>query len=312
MKVLNHFIGKRGSANSDTLFSAENTVSESILIDSNMTLMHATQITLDTRAHNLDRIRSLCRNAYLGGSDSLIRALGQYKMYVDTSDQGISCHLLLDGYWEIWVTEAIVSLIRPGMVVADVGANLGYFTMIMADLVGPTGRVHAFEPNPAMLRHLNRNVFVNGFASRTRVHDMALSDTDGAAVAFMIPQAFPGGGTLNHHAAIPGDGSIQVATARLDSRADWMQIELMKVDVEGAEELVWRGAKGLFDSGALRTVLLEFNAERYANPADFLASIRDAGFAMSVIHHDQGIIATSPGELVEHTAGHDVMLLLQR
>jgi|GEM_PF-465048 len=292
------------------------TMNENILIEPNMTLLQATDIRRATRAYNLDRIRTLCRSAYLGGSDSLIRAMGRYKMYVDTSDTGISPHLLLDGYWEIWVTEAIVSLVRPGMVVADVGANLGYFTLVMADLVGPSGRVHAFEPNPAMLRHLTRNVQVNGFAAHTRVHDLALAESAGA-VLFTVPKNSPGGGTLQTSALVAGQSGLgettfQVVTARLDSHAEWMQIELMKVDVEGAEELVWRGAKGLLDGGALRTVLLEFNSERYAHPADFLTAIRDAGFSLSVIDHNNGIIPIQHTALVEDMANQEIMVLLQR
>lgn len=280
-------------------------------IDSSMRLFDIADICARPREANLDRIRSLCRNAYLGGTSSLIRAMGRYKMYVDTADIGISSHLLLDGYWEIWVTEAIAARVRPGMVVADIGANLGYFALIMADLVGPTGLVHAFEPNPAMLHRLRNSLLVNGFAPRTQVHALALTDRDGETVSFGIPADFPGGGSLNHHGA-GGQGMIQVSTARLDSRDDWMRIELMKIDVEGAEELVWRGVKGLLDGSELRTVMMEFNSDRYSDPAHFLETIRNSGFTTSLIHPDDGAVAIAPEVLIEQLANQEVMLLLER
>jgi FkbM family methyltransferase len=225
-------------------------------------LMPLGSITARPRGENLDRVRALCRNAYLGDHEVLTRVLGRYKMYVDTTDVWISSHLMLDGFWEIWVTEAIVSLVKPGMVVADVGANLGYFTLIMADLVGPSGRVHSFEPNPVILDKLKRNVTVNGYYSNTHVHDVALAETNGETVQFHVPKENPGGGAITRHANLLQDGAIEITTARLDSRPDWSQIQLMKVDVEGAEELVWRGAQGLLQGSALKTVLMEFNTKR--------------------------------------------------
>jgi len=275
-------------------------------------LMPLIVLTTQPRTVTTDMIRALCRNAYLGGSDALTRVLGRYKMYVDTSDVGISSHILLDGYWEIWVTEAIAALVKPGMVVADVGANLGYYTMLMADLVGPTGRVHAFEPNPVMLRRLRRNIAVNGFAGHTDVHDKALADVDGAIVPFHIPPDFPGGGAIARHSHPNDSNTIQIETIRLDARPEWHAIELIKVDVEGAEELVWRGARGLLEGDKLRTVLLEFNTERYADSPGFLAAMRAHGFSIGLIEPDQGMISVSEEALLTQYANNEVMLLLQR
>src|SRR5262245_27706135 len=95
-----------------------------------------------SRLRNEAVIRGLCANAYLGDHISLCRVLGRYSMYVDTRDIGFSSHMLLSGFWEMWVTEAIVARVKPGMRVVDCGANLGYFSLIMADLAGPAGHLH--------------------------------------------------------------------------------------------------------------------------------------------------------------------------
>jgi len=277
-----------------------------------MSLMTLGDLTSRPRGENIGRIRALCRNAYLGDNDALARVLGRYKMYVDTGDVWISSHLMLDGFWEMWVTEAIAGLVKPGMVVADLGANLGYFTLLMADLVGPGGQVHAFEPNPALLRRLRRNIAVNGFADRCAVHDLALTDVTDARVAFHVPPENPGGGAITRHQHPIETGALEIATARLDSRDCWHRIELMKIDVEGAEELAWRGAQGLLTGDRLRTVLMEFNTERYADPAGFLAAMRSAGFAIGLVEPDRGMIAVTEPALLHDHAGHEVMLLLQR
>ncbi len=71
-------------------------------------------------------IRGLTQTAYIGNHQALCRILGRYKMYVDTRDVGIASHLMLEGFWELWVTMAMMRGVRRGSVVADIGANLGY------------------------------------------------------------------------------------------------------------------------------------------------------------------------------------------
>ena len=154
------------------------------------------------RQHNEAVIRQLCANAYLGEGRSLCRVLGRYKMIVDPGDVGLSSHLLLDGYWEMWLTELLARIVRPGMVAADVGANLGDVTLRMADLVGPTGRVHAFEAKADLARRLEQSVAVNGFHDVVTVHAQALADAE-ADMLLLVPPGEPKNGYLLP-AAIPG------------------------------------------------------------------------------------------------------------
>ena len=143
---------------------------------------------LDYRMRGLNEaaIRARCHSVALSPSQVLARVLGRYKMYVDPNDYGLSPHLMLDGFWEMPTTEAIVNLVEPGMVAADVGANVGYFTMMLADLVGPGGHVYAFEPNPAMSERIARSAYLNGLVDRISIHAVALSD-ENKAVSFVMP-----------------------------------------------------------------------------------------------------------------------------
>ena len=123
------------------------------------------QLLTQPRRRSRARIRRLCQTARLDDC-VLCRVLGRYKMFVDAGDNSLAPHLMLDGLWEMPVTEAVLRSVSQGMTVVDVGANYGYYTMILAELVGPGGRVFAAEPNPRMMSLLDRSVAVNGFADR--------------------------------------------------------------------------------------------------------------------------------------------------
>lgn len=138
-------------------------------------------------------IRATCRTVYIGENEALTRILGRYKMYVDTRDIGIASHLMMEGFWEMWVTEAMMRLLRRGAVVADVGANLGYFTLLMADLTGAEGRVLAFEPNPELARRLEKSIAINGFGGFTDFYPCGLGGAEGLA-RMDVRSEQPGGG----------------------------------------------------------------------------------------------------------------------
>lgn len=258
------------------------------------------------------RIRARCQNAYLGDGVSLCRVLGRYKMYVDTSDRAISPHLITDGFWEIWVTEAVCDLVKPGMVVADIGANHGYFSLLMAELVGPDGFVHAFEPNPRLADLLEGTLSINGFSGRSKVYKTALADKDNEPMAFVIPKHEESKAFITGwDGQLPENASI-VTTRRLDSDERWTGIDLAKVDVEGAEEMIWAGAKGLLDGGRLKTVLLEFTAKRYDDPGAFLDKLVAPGFSLSMVDHLEGIVPVGREEVLARSPDEDIMLALLR
>nr|WP_310525188.1 FkbM family methyltransferase [Polymorphobacter sp.] len=268
-------------------------------------ILDITGLSTENRGANEAAIRALCRNAYLGQETSLARILGRYKMFVDTADVGISSHLLMDGYWEMWTTEAMVATIQPGATVVDVGANLGYFTLLMADLVGPSGQVHAFEPNSAIAKRLRQSVAVNGFAGRTVVHQLGLGDHHGLA-GFHVEPGEPGGG---HVVPVSGDGPT-VPVSRLDSLG--IVPDFVKIDAEGAEAAVWRGMAGILALRRPLTVFLEFVPDRYENAGNFLDEILRHGFLLSRIDPGNGVEPTSRAAVLQRPANQDQMLVLSR
>lgn len=176
--------------------------------------------------------------------------------------------------YEPEVTAVLETRLKPGQVAIDVGANNGYFALISAKLVGPSGCVYAFEPNPAAFRRLIVNARANGF-SNLRCLDTAvgvsaedrelhLSDSDEAMSSF---------------APIPGSStSIRVPVRTLDAVIPPnLSVDLLKVDVEGYERDVLEGATGLLRRSPAPLVVFEYNKfalrtarRRYDEVLDFL------------------------------------------
>jgi len=142
------------------------------------------------------------------------------------------------GTVERHVQQAIADNLKTGDVFYDVGANIGFFSMLAARLVGPKGRVHAFEPEPRNAAAIHRNAGLNSFANIT-VHEAAVADTDGTIK--LIVTEHPGGATIDADSAgADAQHTIEVRSLTLDSlKAD--PPTFVKIDVEGAEPAALRG-----------------------------------------------------------------------
>ncbi|MCE9591249.1 MAG: FkbM family methyltransferase [Planctomycetes bacterium] len=174
------------------------------------------------------------------------------------------------GLYEIDTARLLRRLLRPGDHFVDAGANVGYFTMLAARRVGPTGRVDAFEPQPdnraRLLAHLQRN----GLSDSVRVHAPALSDREGQAVIHAPDDPGHNHGESSLFVS-PGVKSRDTAvpTARMDAVLAGASPRLVKMDVEGAEPLVIAGMRGLLAGDRPPMIVMEHN----------VPSLAAAGFA---------------------------------
>jgi FkbM family methyltransferase len=151
---------------------------------------------------------------------------------------GSSSHGCWLGSYEAAKQRKIMELVRPGMVCWDVGANVGFYTLLLAKLAGAEGRVYAFEPLPANLELLQRHVEINSYRN-VRIFKSALGNFDGAARFDLGPS-----NSMGHMAA---GGPLQVSCSRADTLLAAGEVEapdVIKIDVEGAEADVLRGACG--------------------------------------------------------------------
>lgn len=115
-----------------------------------------------------DHARAGCMRADLGEGRAVVRVLGRYKMFVDTLGEARCARLQLAGYWNMPATQSLADLIVPGATCVDIGAGAGYFTLLMADIVGPAGMVYACEPDARLRRMLEDSARINGFSARIR------------------------------------------------------------------------------------------------------------------------------------------------
>ncbi|MEQ9453428.1 MAG: FkbM family methyltransferase, partial [Phycisphaeraceae bacterium] len=168
------------------------------------------------------------------------------------------------GLYELATARLLRRVVREGDVVVDGGANLGYFTLLMATLVGPAekgGRVHAFEPDPRNRKRLMDHLALNGLEDRVTVHGVALSDRGGWATLhrFVETDSAHNHGMSSLYGAEEGaTEGYDVETVRLDEVVGGADVRLMKLDLEGAEPLAVAGAAGLFRGPSCPMLLGEY------------------------------------------------------
>jgi FkbM family methyltransferase len=221
-------------------------------------------------------------------------------------------HLLLDGYWEYWVSDFIWRNVRRGETVADIGANFGYYTVLMAELVGAGGCVVAFEPNPRLHELLERNVAINGFSGWTNCHAKAVAATSGEWLNFRALVSDPKNGALasavRNHKPSPDSIELKVETQAIDDLAIG-PIDFLKIDVEGAEEALWAGLQRTIAASPNIKILLEFNAARCRNPERLIAEMAKI-FPLRKLDYDAEVRSTDVAYLMKET--EDTMLYLSR
>jgi FkbM family methyltransferase len=212
-------------------------------------------------------------HSYMGDATILCKVLTKYKMYVDATDMGIAPHLLMDGFWESWVTRLLGNIVQPGHVCLDVGANFGYFSILMSELSGPGGRTIAFEPNPRVASLLKSTAFVNG--NKFEVAQVAVADKSGEAV-FSVNDKELGGGTIQKNEPQANRSQYTVPTISIDdlvSNKGLKKVDIMKIDVEGAEPLVFAGMEKTIAANPGIRMIVEYSPSIYANARQFTESL---------------------------------------
>lgn len=267
----------------------------------------------------IDQFVKRCRAAtsavYLGEGRIMCSVLGGPRMIVDAADIGISPNLACDGYWEPGISTAMSAALRPGMVAVDIGANLGYFTLLMAGRVGARGRVISVEANPALAGFLGETIAVNRLGRQVTLHNHAVSDRAGELDFFIFPDRNLNSGILldewrdrvlpeNIHRvkAVTGDSLLSRLT----------RVDLIKIDVEGAEHMVWRGLRETLRRNPDITVMLEHNASRHTETGSLIEMIEEDGFRLREVGADGYVVDVAREALLDRQDVEDHMLFLRR
>lgn len=170
----------------------------------------------------------------------------------------------LDGSYEPKVSETIVRVVQPRWVCVDVGAHIGYFTLLLAKLVGENGRVIAFEAHADNAEQVSSNVRMNGYGAWVRVENMAVSDgahkwvkllpgPDGSSFVWSI--------VAQHAQGYPPHLRLKVPATSLDAYfPPGFPVDFVKMDIEGAEIKALRGMRRILHQ-CMPLVLVELHRD---------------------------------------------------
>lgn len=244
-------------------------------------------------------IRDRTHTVPLPDGSILCRVLGRFKMFVDAADAGIAPHLLLDGYWQYWVTEFISRNVARGEIAYDVGAIYGYYTLLFADLVGPDGRVVALEANPWLHGLLGRNIWLNGLGAVATAHRLAAAE--GAQDALTLPALLTGPADGPFAQGFSGAPGRRLYTAPAVALQDFEPgaIDVLRIGVPAQAARVVAGLAGLMDRSRNLRILLDYDAGRCADPAALLATLA-ARYPLRFVDGDSRAKPTTIQDLLEH------------
>ena len=239
--------------------------------------------------------------AYLTPDSAMVTLHDGHLLYVDPRDQSVSAHLIARGAWEFWVENAVRALLRPGDRVIEVGANVGYFTVMMARMIGEGGRMVSFEANPHLAELVRRSLLLNGYAPRAEIRAEAAADHPGE-LEFFTSATMNGGGHLGipHEAEVFGRTPVIVPAVTLDGVLDGAPVNLLRMDAEGAEPLVLKGAQAMIARSPDLRICMEWDVTQIASrgdPAATTSALAGEGFRFWRIEKRGGLAEVQAGAL---------------
>jgi FkbM family methyltransferase len=202
-------------------------------------------------------------------ANAVCRVLGKYPMEILTRDIGCSTHLALDGFWEMWITRAIAKHVAPGTLCIDVGANVGYFTVVLGAVMGCL--VHAFEPQEDLCDLIRRTCKMNGIDRKVIIHNLAAGSEVGEAVLGRDHD------TANAQIIRSGNGSgikTRIPVDRIDNLLCKTPTSFVKIDAEGYEPYVIDGMEQLINDSPGLQICMEWTPSKYDNASHFMDFMR--------------------------------------
>lgn len=219
------------------------------------------------------RVKALWKyfeSAYPTPHREIVRTAFGARMDLQTPDL-VSGVIYATGLWEPSITHLIRERLRPGDVFVDVGANIGYFSLLAAHLVGRSGRVYGIEASPGTHERFARNVALNPYPQITVIH-AAASDAPGT-----LPMYRDSGANMGHSTTLSDVAARDGMTFEADVRADTLEnligpdlfrARFVKVDVEGAEPAVFRALRGQLHRFPATDWLVELSPEMLKGQAE--------------------------------------------
>ncbi len=236
-----------------------------------------------------------------------------FRMSAHTFDRYLALWFLKLGLTDPFQSKLVATLCKPGMFTLDIGANLGYYSLLMAKYVGDSGSVWAFEPDPGNYAMLKQNLEYNHI-SNARALNLALNSSSGKGNLY-ISSSHGGDHRIyqsDHHTQV-----IQVTMVMLDEFLPIDQrVDFIKMDIQGAEGIALAGMKRILQSNPGLKLLFEFwpmgIRQTGFDPEKVLSDLVDYGFKLEVIDEEAENLAEieNPILLVNSLQGNKQVNLL--
>jgi len=217
------------------------------------------------------------------------------RIYLVPQDVDLTPRILLNGTWELQIEETMLRFVRPGDTVIDLGANIGYYTIILCVAVAPEGKVYAFEAHPDLVRLIKATMYINGLSHLVELHCCAVSDRPGTLSLALSPDHY-GSGNVVPPGFIPTydenyPNRLDVPAVTLDATlADRIPaVDLLHMDIEGSEPLALRGAQTLIERSPRIKIVTEWSVGMMAARTDvgaYVSWLQGLGFRFWVIERE--------------------------
>jgi len=173
---------------------------------------------------------------FLSRNGLIVKDIHGYKMYLDISYPGVARELVVYGTREKLEVQIVKKELKSGMNILDIGANIGYYALMEASIVGPKGKVYAIEPEPRNFELLAKNIKLNDYGNIIETYPFAVSNKNGAERLYLSEFA-------NLHTLVAPDNTgmgtgsfLDVKTIRVDDFLnDKLPVSLIRMDIEGFE-----------------------------------------------------------------------------
>lgn len=227
--------------------------------------------------------------------------LGNQKLYIDKQDLIISEKLLCSKVWEDHETKLYIKSLQKGQILLDIGAHIGYYTLLGSEIVGKKGKVYAFEPDPKNFQILQRNVKENKCTNVVLINK-AVCDRGGKIKLYLNKENTGDHRTYNSKG---GRKSIEIDSISLDEYFSANQkVDFIKIDIQGGEFKALKGASKILKGNKNLKIFSEFWPYglklNKSNPKDFLKLLTKNQFKLYQISENlKGLIPIISNELLK-------------
>ncbi|MBP9738592.1 FkbM family methyltransferase [Candidatus Saccharibacteria bacterium] len=298
---MKNFINKSLRSTRDKFFKAALTH-----LDKRIDVIERTQVATRDTVNSIYRKQINSGIIQLSEKEILTKIFTGLKMYLDPRDLSVATHIALDGVWEEPITKAWISLINENDTVLDIGANFGYFGLLAAQFTSKkNSKVVMFEANPEIVPYVKKSLKTNWFNEQAKIENFAISDKEGT-LTLNVLEGYIGSSSVQTMEQLDSymskkmqlnlHKSIKVPAISIDQYCKVNKIKslnLIKMDIEGSEEMAYKGMRQMIKVSPNVSMFIEFTSEAYSDPRGFYSQMLEDFGSVYLIDNDGSLLKPS-------------------